>query len=286
MKQGHAWLLPTLSLMVFSTGVLAKADQNPVADTVIARQQAALHANAVMKGFGPQSPRNIDEVTGLSSGQFSAAPPYQRMNLCNIHFHSGAEHSGGEFTQYAGNGDGKGHYSGYLYSGRLSAAERRPIAQSVCSGKQGGLQSGDTIEVHFVHTTAEVQPGPTLGACFNDANSNPQLRVEAQVYVLVNDADALDFGHLTQVEQVGAYYQVVNLPNNLGDPVAYAGSTSGPDFNERGSPFQVSWRVHPEVAKVNVRSLGRWCQGNRFNEDHGHGVRNLITNPALLSPIL
>jgi hypothetical protein len=30
------------------------------------------------------------------------------MNLCNIHFHKNAEHKGGEFTQYAGNGDGDG----------------------------------------------------------------------------------------------------------------------------------------------------------------------------------
>ncbi|MBY6019661.1 hypothetical protein KUW04_17960 [Halomonas denitrificans] len=285
MKQGQTWPLPLFSLLLVFAGGLADAGQSEVTDAQIASQRAALQANTAMKGFGPQSPRNIDAATGLNRARFSPAPPYQQMNLCNIHFHSGAEHSGGEFTQYAGNGDGKGHHSGYLYSGKLSAAERRPIAQSVCSGKQGALQSGDTIEVHFVHTTAAVQPGPTLGACLSDANNNPQLRVEAQVYVLVNDADALDFGHLAQVQQVGAYYQAVNLPDNLGKPVAYAGSTTGPGFNEQGSPFQVSWRVYPEVAKVNVRSLGRWCQANRFNEDHGHGVRNLVINPALLAPI-
>lgn len=45
------------------------------------------------------------------------------MNLCNIHFHKNAEHKGGEFTKYAGNGDGNGFQSGYKYSGKLSAFE-------------------------------------------------------------------------------------------------------------------------------------------------------------------
>ena len=36
-------------------------------------------------------------------------------------------------------------------------------------------------------------------------------------------------------------------------------------------------------AKVNVKSVGQWCEGNVFNEDHAHGVRNLVINPKLLS---
>ncbi len=45
------------------------------------------------------------------------------MNLCNIHLHKNAEHKGGEFTTYAGNGDGHGYLTGYKYSGHLSEAE-------------------------------------------------------------------------------------------------------------------------------------------------------------------
>ena len=45
------------------------------------------------------------------------------MNLCNIHIHDGAEHRGGDFKTYAGDGDGSGFNSGYLYSGKLSEAE-------------------------------------------------------------------------------------------------------------------------------------------------------------------
>ena len=44
------------------------------------------------------------------------------------------------------------------------------------AASQSELQPGDTIEVHYVYTTAQVTPGPTLGACLSDAIQNPQLR--------------------------------------------------------------------------------------------------------------
>ena len=104
------------------------------------------------------------------------------MNLCNIHFHKNAEHKGGEFAKYAGNGDGHGFQSGFVYSGKLSSQEKKSTKAAVCPSKHGALSSGDTIEVHYVHSSAQVTPGPTLGACLSDAIGNPQLRVETQVY--------------------------------------------------------------------------------------------------------
>jgi hypothetical protein len=205
------------------------------------------------------------------------------MNLCNIHFHKNAEHAGGEFTKYAGNGDGYGYQSGYRYSGHLTEAELAPVPNEICPSEHGSLSPGDTIEVHYVHSTAQVSPGPTLGSCLNDAIKNPQLRVEAQVYVLVNDSKALDFGKLNAYGQMNGVYQAFNIPNNTGTPVQYAGSTTGPSYNEVGSPFQVSWSVRPKVAKVDIATVGEWCKGNVFKEDHAHGVRNLVTNPDLLS---
>jgi hypothetical protein len=47
----------------------------------------------------------------------------------------------------------------------------------------------------------------------------------------------------------------------------------------------VSWSVRPEVAKVNIASVGRWCDNNVFNEHQAHGVRNLVVNPDLLSDL-
>ncbi len=261
------------------------ASSVPVSDQVIAEQRAQLKKNTEGKGFGPQSPRNIDSVTGMNERIFSAAPSYQEMNLCNIHFHKNAEHQGGEFSVYAGNGDGKGYQSGYKYSGTLSASELAPVNKEVCPSTYGGLAPGDTIEVHYVHSTAQVQPGPTLGSCLSDSIKNPQLRVETQVYVLVNDDSAGNFIEFTEHGVKNNVHQALNIPSDTGVPVQYEGSTTGPSYNEVASPFQVSWSVRPQVAKVNIETVGEWCKLNVFEEDHAHGVRNLVVNPELLSKI-
>ncbi len=256
-----------------------------VADAVIAEQRASLAMNTEGKGFGPQSPRDIDSLVGTDPVVFNAAPAYTEMNLCNIHFHKNAEHKGGEFTEYAGNGDGHGYQSGYKYTGHLSESELAPQPHEACPSEHGGLYPGDTIEVHYVHSTAQVKPGPTLGSCLNDSIKNPQLRVETQVYVLVSDKNAADFGDLTQFDNQDGLYQATGVPQNTGVPVQYIGSTTGPGYNEKGSPYQVSWSVRPKVAKVNIETVDAWCKGNAFDEDHGHGVRNLVINPDLLSKI-
>lgn len=287
MEAKTLFVLATVALMPFN--VIAKdtlsSGQDPVSDEVIAQQRDKLAKNTEGKGFGPQSPRDIDSVNGSNSVAFNAAPAYSQMNLCNIHFHKNAEHKGGEFTKYAGNGDGHGYLSGYQYSGQLTKAELSPLDHEVCPSKHGSLYPGDTIEVHYVHSTAQINPGPTLGSCFNDSIKNPQLRVETQVYVLVNDKSAGDFGELTQYGERNGFQQALNIPNDTGTSVQYAGSTTGPGYNEKGSPFQVAWGVRPKVAKVNIESVGKWCKGNAFDEDHAHGVRNLVMNPDLLSKI-
>lgn len=277
-------LIPVL----FTLGTQAYASSNTghheaVSDDVIAQQRAALANNTKDKGFGPQSPRDIDTIEGDNTLEFNSAPPYREMNLCNIHFHENAEHKGGEFTKYAGNGDGKGYDSGFEYAGKLSDAELTPVEQKLCANDHGSIQAGDTIEVHYVYSTAKVKPGPTLAACLSESIKNPQLRVEAQVYVVTNDDNALDFRTLVEHGTKNGYYQALNIPDNTGTPVRYEGSTTGPGYNEVASPLQVSWSVRPKVLKVNIDTVGEWCKGNVFNEDHAHGVRNLVTNPSLLS---
>ena len=277
-------LLP-LTACVDKQAVISQDVHAPVADQVIATQRAALAKNTEGKGFGPQSPRDIDSISGTNSIVFNEAPAYTEMNLCNIHFHKNAEHKGGEFTKYAGNGDGQGFQSGFKYSGTLSAVELKPASKKSCNSKSGGLAVGDTIEVHYVHSSADVTRGPTLGACLSESIMNPQLRVETQVYVLVNDKNALDFAELTQHGVKNGKQQALNIPANTGTAVQYAGSTTGPGYNEKGSPLQVSWSVRPQVAKVNIDTVGQWCESNVFEEDHAHGVRNLVINPDLLSNI-
>jgi hypothetical protein len=262
-----------------------KPHGSSITDEFITQQRVILERNTQGKGFGPQAPRDIDSLSGTNIRAFSVAPAYKQMNLCNIHFHKNAEHKGGEYTKYAGNGDGHGFQTGYAYSGKLSAAETKATNAVICPNKHGGLYAGDTIEVHYVHSTAQVTPGPTLGACLNDSIMNPQLRVESQIYVLVNDKNALNFNDLTRQSTKNGYKQALNIPSNTGSPVQYDGSTTGPSYNETASPLQVSWSVRPKIAKVNIDTLGKWCEGNVYNEDHPHGVRNLVINPALLSEI-
>jgi Delta carbonic anhydrase len=287
MKAKALFLLATAVVMPFNLAAkdTHSSHHDQVSDRLIAEQRHNLAKNTQGKGFGPQSPRNIDSSTGNNNVAFNAALAYSDMNLCNIHFHKNAEHAGGEFTKYAGNGDGHGYLSGYQYSGHLTKTELAPLDYEACPSKHGSLYPGDTIEVHYVHSTAQINPGPTLGSCLSDSIKNPQLRVEAQVYVLINDSNALNFGALVKHGQKNGLHQALNIPNNTGTPVQYAGSTTGPNYNEAGSPFQVTWSVRPKVAKVNIATVGKWCKENVFNEDHAHGVRNLVTNPKLLSEI-
>jgi len=102
----------------------------------------------------------------------------------------------------------------------------------------------------------------------------------------VNDKHALSFKDLTKYSKAKTgLYQASGIPDNTGEPIQYAGSTTGPGYNETGSPFQVTWSVRPHVAKVNIETVGEWCKKNNFDEDHGHGVRNLVQNKDLLSEI-
>ncbi|MGV1045716.1 delta-class carbonic anhydrase [Limnohabitans sp.] len=276
-------LIACLPALLAATAVYARDAGHAADKVVISAQNAALEKSTDGKGYGPQSPRDLANKKGSNKRNFAAAPSYKSMNLCNIHFHKNAEHKGGEFTTYAGDGDGHGYETGFKYSGKLGMNESKPLDAEVCSSKHGGLQVGDTVELHYVHSTAQVLPGPTLNACLSETDINPQLRVEAQVFVLVNDPKAADFNALTQVGEINGYKQALNIPKNTGQAIQYAGSTTGPAYNEKGSPLQVSWSVRPRVMKVNAESVGQWCKGNAFNEDHAHGVRNLVIHEALLS---
>ena len=274
-----AALLPTLA----NADSSHSGKHQQVSDKVIADQRSELAHSSAGKGFGPQAPRDIDTIKGNNTRIFATAPASTSMNLCNIHLHKNAEHKGGEFAKYAGNGDGHGYDSGYVYTGTLTKAELTPLHKKIGESKHGSLYPGDTIELHYVYSTAQVKPGHSLNACLADSTKNPQLRVETQVYVLVNDDGALDFMQQTAHGVKNGYQQALNIPVNTGVPIQYIGSTTGPGYNEKASPFQVTWSVRPKVAKVNIETVGKWLEGNVFKEDHAHGVRNLVINPELLS---
>ncbi len=233
-------------------------------------------------GYGPQTPRDISKVEGTNARTFTLAPASTQMNLCNIHTHTNAEHKGPGFSVSAGTGINGGWRCNR--HGELSEAEK---AMPEGEMAYAGVVPGDTIEVHWVHTSCDVQPGPGLGSCLTDACANPELRVETQVFLVVNDENALDFedfaydGHMAD-----GLHQPKSLPANTGSPVVFAGSTTGPSYTQaKCSPLQVTWSVRPRCAKVDINSLNRWAEDNVFGETESHGVRQLVTAPELLSTI-
>lgn len=236
------------------------------------------------EGYGPQTPRDISSAAGTNQRVFTLAPPASQMNLCNIHTHTNAEHKGPDFSVFAGNSDSGGYQCNDTE--KLSAEELRDPMDG--KGAFKGVKPGDTIEVHWVHTSCAIEPGEGLGSCLSEACANPELRVEAQVFLVVIDPDALDFTDFGyEGNQVNGFHQARALPADTGMPVQFAGSTTGPSYTQSScSPLQVTWSVRPACARVDISSLHKWAeQGNAFNETKSHGVRQLVPHPALLAPI-
>jgi hypothetical protein len=244
---------------------------------------APAFAQDLCQGFGPQTPRDISFQAGTNANLFTLAPSSAEMNLCNIHTHTNAEHKGPGFSVSAGFSE----YGGYKCNESDSLTEAE-LAMPEGGGSFEKVKPGDTIEVHWVHTSCDIEPGPGLGSCLSDACANPTLRVEAQVFLVVNDDSALDFNDFAyKGNVVNGKHQPLAIPSDTGTPVVFGGSTTGPSYTEATcSPLQVTWSVRPQCAKVSYSSLEKWASdGNVFNEAKSHGVRQLVTTPELLSPL-
>jgi len=233
-------------------------------------------AAEVCQGYGPQTPRDIGDTAGSNPVTFSLAPPASEMNLCNIHFHKNAEHKGPGFGVDAGSGE----FGGFRCDG---AGQAGGEGEAVCQN----VQVGDSVEVHWVFTSCDVAPGEGLGACSSAACGNPQLRVEAQVFQVVADG-GLDFAEFSAApEPMDGFHQPRALPGDTGEAVVFLGSTTGPSYNAttKCSPLQVTWSVRPQCSSLDAASLDTWCMDNPFAETKAQGVRELVTDPRLLSPI-
>ena len=274
------------------TAVLASALAACSSDeTDVVKEEAAAPAAAVVEenaaapelclDAGPQTPRDISSMLGLNSVSWDIAPPAEELNLCNIHTHTNAEHKGPGFSVFVNDTDSGGYACNETAD--LTEAELQPM-----DGAYKGVKPGDTIEVHWVHSSCDVAPGAGLGSCLSDTCENPQLRVEAQTFLVVNDRDAEDFMDYTYGNTVrDGRHQAKLIPTDSGEPVQFLGSTTGPSYTQSScSPFQVTWNVRPMCKKVDIKSLHLWAEsGNVFEETKSHGVRQLVTAPELLSPI-
>ena len=235
--------------------------------------------------MGPQTPRDIASLSGKNLMEFAMAPAASEMNLCNIHTHTNAEHKGPGFSVFVNDTES----GGYACNGAANLTATELFDPYQGKGTYKGVKPGDTIEVHWVHTSCDIEPGEGLGSCLTDTCTDPLLRVEAQVFLVVNDpANALDF---TKMDYKGkadnGMHQAGMIPSNTGTAVVFRGSTTGPSYDQSTcSPMKVTWSVRPDCARVDISSLHRWAeQGNVFNEKKSHGVRQLVTAPELLSPI-
>jgi hypothetical protein len=107
------------------------------------------------------------------------------------------------------------------------------------------------------------------------------------VFTLVNDASAMNFKDFAFAGNThNGYYQAKSQPDTTGASVQFTGSTTGNSYDAKNcSAYEATWAVRPHCAKLDINSLGQWCQSNVFNEDHAHGVRALVTHPKHLSQI-
>lgn len=234
---------------------------------------------------GPQTPRDISSLAGENLMDFVMAPAATEMNLCNIHTHTNAEHKGPGFSVFVNDSDS----GGYACNDAKDLTEAELYDPAEGKGAFKGAKPGDTIEVHWVHTSCDIMPGEGLGSCLSETCTDPLLRVEAQVFLVVNDpANAIDFEDVAYGGTIrDGKHQAKMIPSDTGEPVVFRGSTTGPSYTQsKCSPMKVTWSVRPECARVDIGSLHRWAEkGNVFNETKSHGVRQLVTAPELLSPI-
>ena len=271
-------------LTLVACGGPATQDAEPAAETPPTEQAAdatTTDNEELCLDMGPQTPRDISSTEGTNPVTFPMAPDATAMNLCNIHTHTNAEHKGPGFSVFVDATDS----GGYACNDAVGLSEAE-LADA--PGAYEGVKPGDTIEVHWVHTSCDATPGEGLGACVPEGCTDPLLRVEAQVFLVVNDSSALDFMTMAYGGNiVDGKHQAKSIPSDTGDPVLFLGSTTGPSYDQKTcSPAQVTWNVRPQCAKLDINSLHRWAEsGNVFKETKSHGVRQLVTAPELLSPI-
>ena len=276
------------STFILGAAALALTACSSETATDVAKDAATKTTNTVKEAatdaglcttMGPQTPRDISFKAGLNTTKFPMAPSPKNMNLCNIHSHTNAEHKGPGFKTFVDGSDN----GGYACNGTpdLTEAELAPY-----DSDYKGVKPGQTIEVHWVHTTCDTTPGESLAPCVSC--DDPTLRVETQVFLVVNDRNAANFMDYSYGGNVvNGLHQPKSLPRGTGKPVRFRGSTTGPSYNQSVcSPAQVTWSVRPRCQKLDIASLDAWADsGNIFNETKSHGVRQLVTAPELLSPI-
>ena len=137
----------TSSLFVIGTLSACTTESTVLKETIPLENKPA--TVELCTDFGPQTPRDISNSTGLNVADFAMAPAYNEMNLCNIHTHTNAEHKGPGFSTFINNSEN----GGYACNDTSILTETELFDPYQGKGAFKGAKPGDTIEVHWVHTS-------------------------------------------------------------------------------------------------------------------------------------
>jgi len=215
-----------------------------------------------------------------------------------VHYHLGAEHKSDE---YKDDTDSKAYDAsharrlaasakvrpGYMCATTaLTAAEKVAYTFKHCTGE---VEVGKSYEVHYVHSSAGYHK--VTGAGFTTAANaermsdglggaangrgmlNPMVVVQAQIFQIVNDANAP-----ADDDMLHGWSHITHDANT----VMYSGSTTGPSHNNAVcSPYAITWHVDKKCRKISAASFDGLCQQmkekyNMKSDLHPHGSRIIV----------
>jgi hypothetical protein len=233
---------------------------------------------------GPQTPRDVSGPDGSNSYKVEGlqrTTSTEGMRVCNVRFHRFAEHrSQGQYDVDKGR-DGWACRSADASSGDLQAAP----------GEDGGLdeealvRDGDTVEVQWAHTTC---PQELIDEAIAAALEKDPMASTGLAPCACPGAEIVFEARVFRISKDSGLDTLTNTPPPpTGELARYFGSTTGTLYDGKCSPIQSGWRVDRSCGELKLSALEGWLQdprgAKRFNESRPHGVRELVTDPKLLS---
>lgn len=261
-----------------------------------------------MVNVGPQAGANVTQgyQGEMQVDYLPLTTPFWQNGMCpvNVHWHVGTEHySAGQYDEH-GTGPEADHEQGQEQQHRLrklssggGEAERQGFQCHLYKENDAkfttpfnwqhclGMQVGQTYEVHWPHSAAGACGTPNQFQtpfydgvfCHNEllTDSNTQIGVQAQVFVVVNDESYYypDLLHGMIVD--GDYGQ---------DIAKYTGSATGTSHNnEICSQYSpITWQVDRQCHLISASSFDKMCADMKAQQDDmtedltPHGSRELV----------
>lgn len=233
---------------------------------------------------GPQSPRDVTGVDGSNPYKVEGlqrTTSTEGMRICNVHFHRFAEHrSEGQYDVDKGR-EGWACRSAGASSGDGQAAPD----ENGGLDEQAPAHDGDTVEVHWAYTTC---PQQLIDEQIAAALEKDPKAITGLAPCACPGAEIVFEARIFRISKDSGLDTLSNTPPPpTGELARYFGSTTGAVYNGTCSPIQSGWRVDRSCGELKLSALEAWLQDPRgailFNESKPHGVRELVTDPKILS---